>query len=247
MARLPRLTLPQYPHHVIQRGNNRQVVFTDAEDFEKFWRCWQSIRSKPGAGACLRGHAQPFSSLVTPASEEGLPKMMQSVGRAYAQYFNKRHQRTGTLWEGRYRATVLEAQTYLLPCMAFIDSTPCVRAWWPKRQITRGLALPIGWSLRHDRMLSRTQPTGLWATPVCPRGSLCFHAPRGSITASGALAGGCCAERLGARQSGVCAGLCSNKPLGASSSPSLAGHARLPSKTEGFLCMPFWCVLMCPQ
>jgi hypothetical protein len=58
------------------------------EDFEKLWRCWQSIGQKPGA--CLRGHAQPFSSLVTPATER-VAQMMQSVGRAYARYFNKRH------------------------------------------------------------------------------------------------------------------------------------------------------------
>ncbi len=120
MARLPRLTLPQHPHHVIQRGNNRQVVFTDAEDFEKFLALLaeHSVKNQVQVHAYV---AMPnhFHLLVTPASEEGLPKMMQSVGRAYAQYFNKRHQRTGTLWEGRYRATVLEAQTVLVALHGF--------------------------------------------------------------------------------------------------------------------------------
>lgn len=115
MARLPRLTLPQYPHHVIQRGNNRQVVFTDAEDFEKFLALLaeHSVKNQVQVHAYV---AMPnhFHLLVTPAAEEGLPKMMQSVGRAYAQYFNKRHQRTGTLWEGRYRATLIQSERYLL-------------------------------------------------------------------------------------------------------------------------------------
>ena len=79
---------------------------------------------------------------------------MQSVGRAYAQYFNKRHQRTGTLWEGRYRATVLEAQTYLLPCMAFIDSNP-VRSGMVAQAADYPWSSAAHWlGLRHDRMLS---------------------------------------------------------------------------------------------
>ena len=169
MARLPRLTLPQHPHHVIQRGNNRQVVFTDAEDFEKFL----ALLAEHSAKNQVQVHAyvampNHFHLLVTPASEEGLPKMMQSVGRAYAQYFNKRHQRTGTLWEGRYRATVLEAQTYLLRCMAFIDSNP-VRSGMVAQAADYPWSSAAHWlGLRHDRMLSRTQPTGLWATPRLP-------------------------------------------------------------------------------
>lgn len=155
MARLPRLTLPQYPHHVIQRGNNRQVVFTDAEDFEKFLALLaeHSVKNQVQVHAYV---AMPnhFHLLVTPAAEEGLPKMMQSVGRAYAQYFNKRHQRTGTLWEGRYRATVLEAQTYLLPCMAFIDSNP-VRSGMAAQAADYPWSSAAHWlGLRHDRMLS---------------------------------------------------------------------------------------------
>ena len=122
MARLPRLTLPQYPHHVIQRGNNRQVVFTDAEDFEKFLALLaeHSVKNQVQVHAYV---AMPnhFHLLVTPASEEGLPKMMQSVGRAYAQYFNKRHQRTGTLWEGRYRTGYIQDVPYVLHAYVWLD------------------------------------------------------------------------------------------------------------------------------
>ncbi len=71
--------------------------------------------------------ANHFHLLVTPQTAEALPQMMQSVGRSYVRYFNDLYGRTGTLWEGRYKSTVLQTQRYLLACMAYIDLNP-VRA-----------------------------------------------------------------------------------------------------------------------
>ena len=68
-----------------------------------------------------------FHLLATPPTDDALPKMMQALGRSYVRYFNDRCQRTGTLWEGRYKSTVIEADRYLLDCMAYIDLNP-VRA-----------------------------------------------------------------------------------------------------------------------
>jgi putative transposase len=68
-----------------------------------------------------------FHLLVTPQTADALPQMMQSVGRSYVRYFNDLHGRTGTLWEGRYKSTVIQTQRYLLACMAYIDLNP-VRA-----------------------------------------------------------------------------------------------------------------------
>ena len=65
--------------------------------------------------------------LLTPQKDQALPKMMQAVGRSYVQIFNKVHGRTGTLWEGRYRSTLIQTERYLLTCMAYIDLNP-VRA-----------------------------------------------------------------------------------------------------------------------
>jgi putative transposase len=133
MARLPRLTVPGYPHHVIQRGNNRQPVFVDDQDRE-------TLLALLGEYATLHKvaiHAwvlmdNHFHLLATPDTETGLPKMMQAVGRRYVQLFNRRHGRTGTLWEGRYRATLVQADRYLLACMAYIDLNP-VRAGMVQR------------------------------------------------------------------------------------------------------------------
>jgi putative transposase len=128
MARLPRLTLPGYPHHVIQRGNNRQPVFARPPDYEFMLRLLEENSRKFGVaihGYVLMGNH--FHLLATPETADALPQAMQAVGRAYVRYFNDAHSRTGTLWEGRYRSTVIQAERYLLACMVYIDLNP-VRA-----------------------------------------------------------------------------------------------------------------------
>lgn len=128
MARLPRLTLPGYPHHVIQRGNNRQLTFHHTGDYESMLSLLAEYAEREKvdihAYVLMSNH---FHLLVTPQTETGLSTMMQAVGRRYVQSFNRVHQRTGTLWEGRFRATVVQTERYLLACMAYIDLNP-VRA-----------------------------------------------------------------------------------------------------------------------
>lgn len=128
MARLPRLTLAGYAHHVILRGNNRQAIFSTPADYrfllallmENAKKCEVAIH----AYVLMSNH---FHLLATPATSDGLPKLMQAVGRTYVRYFNQSQKRTGTLWEGRYRSTLIQTDRYLLSCMAYIDLNP-VRA-----------------------------------------------------------------------------------------------------------------------
>ena len=128
MARLPRLTLAGHLHHIIQRGNNRQPIFVGREDFELMLTLLADNAQKYAvavhAYVLMDNH---FHLLATPSTADGLPQMMQAVGRRYVQHFNRRHARTGTLWEGRYRSTVLEPERHLLPCMVYLDLNP-VRA-----------------------------------------------------------------------------------------------------------------------
>jgi len=128
MARQPRLALPGYPHHVIQRGNNRQPIVLDETDRRMLYSLWleESQRHKVAVNAyvLLDNH---FHMLLTPPSDEAMSLMMQSVGRTYVRYFNKRHNRSGTLWEGRYKSSLIDSEGYLLTCMAYIDLNP-VRA-----------------------------------------------------------------------------------------------------------------------
>lgn len=128
MARLPRLTVPGYPHHLIQRGNNRQAIFASTADYETLLSMLDENARKFNvdlhAYVLMTNH---FHLLATPATLDGLPQMMQAVGRRYVRYFNQRQGRTGTLWEGRYRSTLIQADRYLLACMVYMDLNP-VRA-----------------------------------------------------------------------------------------------------------------------
>lgn len=155
MARLPRITVPEYPHHVIQRGNNRLAIVLSQADRA---RLLQTIEDQATAFQ-VDVHAyvlmdNHFHLLLTPHTGDGLALMMQAVGRGYVRYFNKAHGRTGTLWEGRYKSTVIETERYLLTCMAYIDLNP-VRAGLCEA------ALDYSWSshahyvgARHDRMVT---------------------------------------------------------------------------------------------
>ena len=128
MSRQPRFVLPGQPQHVIQRGNNRDVIFVSDEDYkfylEKLAAACERFDCKLHAYVLMTNHVH---LLMTPEREDGTSKVMQSVGRYYVQYFNHQYKRTGTLWEGRYKATLLDSESYLLTCSRYIELNP-VRA-----------------------------------------------------------------------------------------------------------------------
>ena len=128
MARLPRLTVAGYAHHVILRGNNRQDIFRTEADYQRMLDLLlehsRAFKVDVHAYVLMSNH---LHLLLTPQEDQSLSKMMQSVGRSYVQAFNRVHGRTGTLWEGRYRSTLIQTDRYLLSCMAYIDLNP-VRA-----------------------------------------------------------------------------------------------------------------------
>lgn len=115
------LKSPQYIRvHIILRGNNREPIFGNDEDCQFFKEALLD------AAKChsLAIHAYVFMTNHIHLPTESVPKTMQSVGRRYVQYFNFRYKRTSTLWEGRYRATVVDAENYLLECMRYIELNP---------------------------------------------------------------------------------------------------------------------------
>ncbi|MDB5772025.1 MAG: transposase [Burkholderia sp.] len=125
MARLPRLIVPNQPHHVIQHGNDRQQIFRDAADHAIFlnWLREASRQFKVAihAYALMPDH---LHLLATPSDESGLGRMMQWIGRHYVPYFNQKYGRSGTLWQGRYKATVIESERYFMACSAYIELNP---------------------------------------------------------------------------------------------------------------------------
>jgi len=128
MACLPRFVIQGQPQHVIQRGNNRDVIFVADEDYQYYLQTLGDACKKHDcdlhAYVLMTNHVH---LLITPHTENGISKVMQSIGRYYVQYFNFQYQRTGTLWEGRYKATLLDSDGYLLICSRYIELNP-VRA-----------------------------------------------------------------------------------------------------------------------
>jgi putative transposase len=128
MARLARLYVPGLPQLLVQRGNNRQQVFCDDTDRAQFILCLRDATREHHvalhAYVMLPDH---FHLVATPADEAGMSKALQALGRRYVRWFNQRHARTGTLWEGRYRSTVMDPDRYLLAATRYVERNP-VRA-----------------------------------------------------------------------------------------------------------------------
>ena len=128
MARLGRYFLPDQPLHVIQRGNNRQAIFFAPEDY-RLYHDW--LAEAAAAHGCAI-HAYVLMTnhvhlLLTPRSAQSLPGTMQALGRRYVRHVNAAYRRSGTLWEGRYRAAPIDGEAYFLACCRYIELNP-VRA-----------------------------------------------------------------------------------------------------------------------
>tara|TARA_R110002167_G_scaffold45324_4_gene136324 strand:- start:4367 stop:5059 length:693 start_codon:yes stop_codon:yes gene_type:complete len=128
MARKARFTPAGIPQHIIQRGVDRQLCFGCEADFKAYLH-WLKVYSEKHqvsihAWVLMTNHVH---LLCTPKSADGISKMMQSLGRSYVRYFNYHHQRTGTLWEGRFKASLVNASEYLLNLYRYIELNP-VRA-----------------------------------------------------------------------------------------------------------------------
>jgi putative transposase len=128
MARQARTALPGYTYHVIQRGNNHQLIFaSDADRREMLELLFEASREHAVAIHSYVLMDNHLHLLLTPTTSEGLSKMMQHMGRSYVLRFNKQQGRSGTLFEGRFRSALVQSECYLLACMAYIDLNP-VRA-----------------------------------------------------------------------------------------------------------------------
>ena len=128
MARQPRIYVQGVPQHLIQRGNNRQPCFFTNADRNLYLRWLSQAASKYGAEihayVLMNNHVH---LLITGTEEGALGRVMQSLGRRYVRYVNKTYDRSGTLWEGRYRSNIVESDRYVLACYRYIELNP-VRA-----------------------------------------------------------------------------------------------------------------------
>ena len=128
MARKPRFNLPGVPQHIVQRGNNREPCFYTSADYRRYLEMLREAASRNQ----VRIHGYVLMTnhvhlLATPDDAFGISHMMQDLGRKYVLYINRTHGRTGTLWEGRYKTSLVDSDDYLLSCMRYIELNP-VRA-----------------------------------------------------------------------------------------------------------------------
>lgn len=125
MARKVRFNLKGFPHYLLQRGSNNLPCFFDDEDYQFFL---ESLQQAAAQNQCrLHAYALLPSEahlLVTPDVENGMPQMMQSLGRRYVQHVNHRYHRSGSLWDGRYKSCIIDSSAYLLTCYRYIESLP---------------------------------------------------------------------------------------------------------------------------
>jgi putative transposase len=133
MPRIARIIGVGYPHHIVQRGNNREKVFLDRGDYERYLS-FLSKYSEEKEAAVLAYCLMPnhIHLLVRPSEVEALPKMMQGITLCYSKYFNGENGRTGRLWECRYHSTVVDGDSYLWTVSKYIENNP-VRAGIVKR------------------------------------------------------------------------------------------------------------------
>ncbi|PHR84095.1 MAG: transposase [Colwellia sp.] len=128
MPRLPRLNLPNIPQHVVQRGNNRQVTFFYEQDYtvylDKLKEYGKKFDVAIHAYVLMTNHVH---LLMTPSTKTGVSQLIQSLGRYYVRYINKTYNRSGTLWEGRYKSTLVDSEHYFLLVSRYIELNP-VRA-----------------------------------------------------------------------------------------------------------------------
>ncbi|MBL4682904.1 MAG: transposase [Pseudomonadales bacterium] len=133
MARQRRFCPANFPQHVIQRGNNRQVCFASDSDLAAYanwlWEAAEKYQISIHAWVFMTNH---IHLLVTPSIKNSIAPAIQYVGRYYVRYFNQRYQRTGTLFEGRYKAHIVQNNKYLINCQKYIEMNP-VRAGMVKK------------------------------------------------------------------------------------------------------------------
>ncbi len=125
MPRPHRLFIPNVSAHLIQRGNNRMQIFSSHGDHIIFLELLKKNANRHSveinAFVLMTNH---YHLLATPTDEIGIPLMMKRLNGDYTRYFNRRHERIGTLWNGRYRGLLIHDERYWLTCLRYIEQNP---------------------------------------------------------------------------------------------------------------------------
>jgi putative transposase len=128
MPRKPRFYLPGVPVHIVQRGHSRSPVFFETQDYVTYAHWVREGSEKYNiavhAFVLMKNH---IHLLITPPKAQNVSLFMQFVGRRYVPYMNHKYGKSGSIWEGRYKASLVQEETYFLIVMRYIELNP-VRA-----------------------------------------------------------------------------------------------------------------------
>ena len=158
MPRKPRMFVPGIPAHIVQHGNNRQATFFDDQDYAFYLDVLSEglnrYKADLHAYILMTNHVH---LLITPRHEDSVSRIFQHVGRMYVLYINKKYKRTGSLWEGRYKCSLVNVDEYLLRCYRYIELNPVVAGMFEKPEEYRwssyrpnGVGLNDGLIQPHD-------------------------------------------------------------------------------------------------
>ena len=168
MPRRARMYISGFPYHVVQRGNNREACFFEIEDYQFYLDLLQQLLFRYGvhlhAYVLMTNHVH---LLMTPEEKDSISNMTRVLGSRFAQYMNKKYQRTGTLWEGRHKSSGVDRRRpFVLPG----GSAPSLQGWQTvavgKRSAAHGTVAPNHPTLAgSQRRVSRTTPNSLTGRP----------------------------------------------------------------------------------
>ena len=148
MSRIARIIYPGYPHHIVQRGNNKQCVFRDSQDKQFYLSLLKKYSFQCGCKThayCLMPNH--IHLLLVPTQEISLAKTMQKLSLTYTQYINKKYNRSGRLWESRYYSSLIDKESYLWSVCIYIEQNPlragitndATKYMWSSAKINCGL------------------------------------------------------------------------------------------------------------
>lgn len=152
MPRKTRMYIPGCPAHIVQRGNNRQDCFFCESDFRYYQEVLGEGLKRYGAelhAYCLMDNHVHL--LITPLYEDSISRVIQHMGRQYVRYVNRSYGRSGTLWEGRHKGSLIDAEPYLLNCYRYIELNPVTAAMVDKPG-------DYPWSSYHHNGLGKLDP-----------------------------------------------------------------------------------------
>ena len=191
MPRMRRTVVPDYPHHILQRGHNGQEVFKDEEDYLKYLTDLRELKEKWHVkvyGWCLL--PEQVHMLVDPGpNPDMLSELMKALAARTTRHRNRKDKRSGTLWESRYRSSVVQRGSWTLACLRYLEKRPGLPDLATLGCRSAGRFTVFSWNNK-----SRTRKPGLSWAPPCATSSPVINSSPTRWKRSPASASACVAE-----------------------------------------------------